>query len=108
MKQEYQRNGMRLIYYMPKEVDHHAAEQLQKRLDALIDMYQIRELVFDFSETEFMDSSGIGILIGRSRKLHFYNGTVYAAHLEGRAGKIFAASGLGKIIKIWREEENEN
>lgn len=106
MEHEYQIEGVRMTYRMPKEVDHHQAKELTNTVDRLIEMHQIRELVFDFSDTEFMDSSGIGVIIGRSRKLGFLNGSVAAVHLNEQMDRIFLASGLNRIINIREVSEN--
>lgn len=107
MEQEYRINGSKMIYDMPKEVDHHQATRMIQQIDRLIAMHRIQTLVFNFKGTEFMDSSGIGVLIGRSRTMHFYGGKVKAANLSGRAELIFRASGLGQIIEVVKEEEHE-
>jgi stage II sporulation protein AA (anti-sigma F factor antagonist) len=60
----------------------------------------VRELVFDFAGTEFMDSSGIGVVIGRCRTLGYYNGTVYVMNVNDRVDKLFRASGVYQIVKI--------
>ena len=67
--------------------------------DMMIDAYHVKTLIFDFGETEFMDSSGIGVLIGRSKKMSYYGGEVYAQHLNGRVQKIFRVSGLHALIQ---------
>lgn len=89
---------------MPKEVDHHYAEQLRREADLLIGAYHIRRLVFDFTHTEFMDSSGIGVLIGRSKKMGYSGGVVEAQNLNSRVEKIFVVSGLHKLIQVTTEE----
>ena len=68
----YKVEGACLIYQMPAEVDHHVAKDMCRELDRLVETYRIKELVLDFSRTEFMDSSGIGVIIGRSKTMHFY------------------------------------
>lgn len=85
---------------MPKEVDHHCTEQLRKETDLLIGAYHVRKLIFDFARTEFMDSSGIGVLIGRCKNMGYNGGEVLAEHLNERIQKIFVVSGLHKMIKI--------
>ena len=75
MECHYELNEGCLTISMPKELDHHSAEQLRMEADLLIDSYRVRSLVFDFSGTEFMDSSGIGVLIGRH--VHFKNLQIY-------------------------------
>lgn len=108
MQEEYQMDGSKMIYFMPEEVDHHQATQIQKTIDQLIDMYQIRTLYFDFGGTRFMDSSGIGVLIGRSRKLGFLGGKVYAQNIGGRVERIFTASGLYQMIDVVKEDGYEH
>lgn len=105
MEHKYKVKGKTLVYVMPREVDHHQSAAISAFIDRYIEVYQIRKVIFDFRENEFMDSSGIGILIGRSRLLNFYGGKVYAAHLSGRSEKIFSASGLHQIIEVIREED---
>ncbi len=88
-----------LTISMPRELDHHSAEQLRQEADLLIDSYRVRSLVFDFSGTEFMDSSGIGVLIGRCRNMNYCGGNVTARHMNARIQKIFRISGLHKMIE---------
>lgn len=89
---------------MPRELDHHMATQLKEEADLLIDTYHVKKLIFDFSNTEFMDSSGIGMLIGRSRNLGFVGGQVIATNLNPRVEQIFRLSGLHQIIKVESEK----
>lgn len=103
MQHTYRMNDLQMTYYMPAEVDHHVAESLRQFLDAQIDDGRVRQLVFDFSETKFMDSSGIGVVIGRSRKLALFGGTVEAVHVGERIQKLFQVSGVGRVVRI-REE----
>lgn len=98
MESHYELKDGSLIIGMPKELDHHQASQLKMEADLLIEAYHVKELVLDFSETEFMDSSGIGVIIGRCRNMHYYGGQVVAKNLNGRLQKIFMVSGLHKIV----------
>ena len=54
-----------LTIYLPREVDHHNADEIRKEADAVISRNHIRYVIFDFDRTDFMDSSGIGIIMGR-------------------------------------------
>lgn len=83
----------------PRELDHHEADRLKQEADFFIETGQVKTLVFDFAGTEFMDSSGIGVIIGRSRKMGYFGGEVYAEHLSGRILKIFKVSGLHTLIR---------
>ena len=99
----YKVEGPRLTYQMPGEVDHHVAKDMCRELDMLVESYRIRELVLDFERTQFMDSSGIGVVIGRSKTMRFYGGTLYVTHLGARVDMIFRSAGLYKIVQV-REE----
>lgn len=101
--ENYQVKGQRLIYYMPKELDHHVAQMLCKELDMLIESHIIHELILDFAKTEFMDSSGIGVIIGRGKTMQFRGGELMAVNLGKRIKMIFQTAGLDKVIKV-REE----
>lgn len=104
MEKEYQIEGKRLRFFMPKEVDHHVAQTLCMELDVMIENYGIKELVFDFSKTEFMDSSGIGVLIGRGKTMRFHQGQTFACGMGQRVKRIFEAAGLGKMIFVKEDE----
>lgn len=99
MDNRYEIRDGSLRVFMPRELDHHEAGKLRAQTDLLIENYQIRQLVFDFSQTEFMDSSGIGVIIGRCRNMGYFGGEVVAQNLNERVQKIFTISGLHKIIK---------
>ena len=107
MNTKYKIEDIGLAVWVPRELDHHHADMLRAEVEMLIHVHHARNLVFDFEETEFMDSSGIGVLIGRCRNLGYCNGVVYARNLSGRIEKIFDASGLRKIIYVLSEGENQ-
>lgn len=98
MEQNYEVDGMRMIYHVPLELDHHSATQIRTQIDCMIDGAGIREVIFDFSKTDFMDSSGIGVVIGRHKKLTRYGGCVMAYGMNERIDKLFRASGLNRIV----------
>lgn len=100
MNRTYEITGNRMIAYMPREVDHHKAEELRRKWDVAIESSNIRELIFDFSGTEFMDSSGIGVLIGRTRKIGYFGGQAYATGLNSRVTRLFLAAGLNELIPV--------
>lgn len=83
------------------------AVQLKEEADLLIETYHVKTLVFDFSNTEFMDSSGIGVLIGRSRNLSFSGGNVVAVNLSPRVEQIFRISGLQRLITVLPAETKQ-
>ena len=107
MELQYQITKEQLIVPMPKEVDHHIAKTISREIDFIIDSWHVRKLIFDFAETDFMDSSGIGVLIGRKKNMDMHRGEICARNLGERAQKIFDKSGLTQIILVesGREEK---
>lgn len=99
MELQYRIEGENLFVPMPREVDHHAAKSISREIDFLIDSWHVKKVVFDFEHTEFMDSSVIGVMIGRSRTMELYHGEVYAVHMCERARRIFEKSALERIVR---------
>lgn len=102
---DYQVQENCLTIFLPKEVDHHNAEEIRKRADAVIEKNHIKYVIFDFKNTEFMDSSGIGAIMGRYRMIQLINGEVWAVHTNARIKKILTLSGMTKIMQIYEEEQ---
>lgn len=100
MKHKFDKKKSALIIQMPRELDHHSSGQLKMETDALLLQYPVRCIIFDFSDTTFMDSSGIGVILGRCKNLHFSGGEIKAIHLNPRIQKIFQVSGLFRIIEV--------
>ena len=94
-----------LTIFLPREVDHHQAEEIKKSADSLIEKHHIKFVIFDFEQTECMDSSGIGAIMGRYRMIQLIGGEVWAVHTNARIKKILILSGVTKIMKIYEEEE---
>ena len=71
----------------------------------LPEKHHIRYVIFDFRETNFMDSSGIGVIMGRYKRLYMMGGEVCAVHTSDRVKKILTMSGTAKIMHIYEEEQ---
>ena len=63
------------------------------------------DVIFDFADTKFCDSSGIGVIMGRYRKIYMLGGEVCAVHTSERIRKILMMSGVTKIMQIYEEEK---
>lgn len=94
-----ERNGANLILHISEELDHHIAGQINKTIDVLIEKGNVRNIMFDFTGMTFMDSSGIGMVMGRYRKMHYFGGSVYVTGVGPGIDRIFSMSGLYKIIQ---------
>ena len=89
------------------DIDHHSAPAIREAVDdAVISSDCVKMLVLDFSGVTFMDSSGVGMLIGRCKQMHYRTGTSKAIHVNDRVRKIFRLSGLEHMIAIEEEEED--
>ena len=102
MKYEVQENC--LTIFLPGELDHHNAEEIRKRSDYLIDQNHIRYVIFDFTDKTFMDSSGIGVIMGRYKRIYMLGGEVCAVHTSERMKKILTMSGVTRIMQIYEED----
>lgn len=89
-----------LMVKMPEEIDHHRSNDISRQADFYILKEQVDNIVFDFEDTRFMDSSGIGIIVGRYQKIACFGGKVFAIHADRQIKRILHMSGLGKIMEI--------
>ena len=89
-----------LCVKLPEEVDHHKSAYISENADRLILREQVNNVVFDFEDTRFTDSSGIGIIMGRYRKISCFGGKVFAIHADRQIKRILTMSGLSRIIEI--------
>lgn len=88
-----------LIYYLPDELDHFAAETLKKKTDEVFENNKINFLIFDFAKTTFMDSSGIGLVTGRYRRVSDHGGNVYVVNVSDEIDKVLTLSGIYRIVQ---------
>jgi len=84
---------------LPEEVDHFVADRLREEAGEIL-----REVVFDFRKTVFMDSSGIGLVMGRFREMELIGGKVRAVHVGERMRRILVMSGVTRVIEVEEEK----
>lgn len=88
-----------LYVALQEDLDQHNVDRIRLRLDALIDECGSNEVVFDFSKVNFMDSSGIGMIMGRYRRMMLQNGKVRAVGIHPAIARIIKYSGLYQILE---------
>ena len=93
-------DGRCLTLRLMGELDHAAAQTVMPGIEDAVEEYLPRRCVLDLTGVSFMDSSGIGVIIGRCKNLGYSGGDVSACHLNERVDKIFTVSGLKKIIQV--------
>ena len=86
------------------ELDHYAAPQIRRMLDEVIRDPEITDMVLDLENLTFMDSSGIGVLLGRLRILQARGGTLSVKNMQPSVEKLFRLSGLQRVIGIEEDE----
>jgi stage II sporulation protein AA (anti-sigma F factor antagonist) len=90
--------GTTLIAAITGELDHHSAGHIVQKLDAEIMKSTTKNLIMDFSKVNFMDSSGIGVVIGRYKKIQRLNGKLFITGVNDKISRIFSISGLSKLV----------
>lgn len=88
-----------LIVELSGEIDHHITEKLRQDIDAEIVMCSTRDLVFDFTNVVFMDSSGIGMVLGRYKKVHSNGGRVTIRNAGRLVKQILDMSGVFTLME---------
>lgn len=88
-----------LVVKVPKELDHHQAAYVRQYVDKYLLDESIEHIVFDFEHTQFMDSSGIGMIVGRYKKVSCFGGKILIANAGERVRKILLLSGLADMIE---------
>ncbi|MDQ0219057.1 anti-sigma F factor antagonist [Peribacillus cavernae] len=88
------------------ELDHHASEELKNRASAAIENDGIKHIVLNLEELSFMDSSGLGVILGRYKQIKHNHGEMVVCAISPSVKRLFEMSGLFKIIKLELSEEN--
>lgn len=101
----FQAEGACLTIMLPKELDHPASDIIRKESDKIMSRTYIRTIVFDFAQTSFMDSSGIGLIMGRYRALGMRGDCIRAVHVSSHIDKLLHLSGVHKYMSIQCEAE---
>ena len=87
------RRGQRIVVYLSGELDHHSAEKARGMLDAVLCDVTVRELQLDMTGVTFMDSAGLGVVLGRYRTLAARGG------VRTPVDRIFRMSGLYALVE---------
>lgn len=97
-------NGDTLVVLLSGEIDHHVADKIRNDIDGAMKINETTNIVMDFSEVSFMDSSGVGVVLGRYNKVKDLNGTVVIRNCGKLVKQILDMSG---VFSLMRYEETE-
>ena len=101
-KIEYRQKEIRV--YLSGEIDHHSAALIRASIDDAIIHTHPSLLVLDFSAVSFMDSSGIGLVMGRYKLMKTVQGRIRVENLSPSAYKVMVLAGLEKLGEIRQKE----
>ncbi len=97
--------GKTLYALLSGDIDHHTAPALREQIDSAVTEYRPRLLRLDFSLVGFMDSSGVGLVMGRYRHNAAFGGETEVCGLSRSAERIMKMSGLNKIVSFRKTAE---
>lgn len=106
MQLQFENISNTLIVKLQGELDHHVAKKIRIELDEMISNKRSKNLIFNLEEMNFMDSSGIGVIIGRYKNISKFGGKVAVVGVSKKVDKIFNLAGLYRIIDKY-ENQNE-
>ena len=100
MNIQFIETGQVLKIKLKGDLDHHSADEVRGLIDEKIKNEKFNKLVIDFKGLDFIDSSGIGFVIGRYKVIRKRNGVIEIVNASKKVRKILDMSGIGKIINI--------
>ena len=98
--EQFQVKGRTLVIRMPKELDHHTTGQIPGIADRMIGEKNIQRIEFDFRDTGFMDSSGIGLVMGRYKLMQEIGGNLVVRNPPPHIKKVMRLSGIDRLASI--------
>ena len=102
------KRGPRLHVKLSGELDHHSAEQTRNMLDTLLKDITVRDLTLDLSGVSFMDSAGLGLILGRYARASVLGIPVIIRNPSPRHERLLQMAEFHNIVKIERKEAKRN
>lgn len=90
--------GRNLVIHADKEIDHMAAENIRHEFERINMKDGIKNVIFDMSDVKFMDSSGIGMIMGRYMKVRYIGGRVMVTGVADNIDRMLRMSGVYKVV----------
>lgn len=101
MQVKLSKKGSTLIVGIIGELDHHTAEYVRQKIDSELIKSTTRNVVIDLSKLSFMDSSGIGVIMGRYKNVQQLNGKMAITVIGSQIRRILEMAGLNRIIPVY-------
>lgn len=94
-----------LIIRLVGELDHHTADMVRSQVEEKIESEGIRHILLNLEELSFMDSSGLGVILGRYKHISQLGGKMIICAISSSVYRLFELSGMFKILKVVDSEE---
>ena len=95
---DYQIIRRSLILHVGDELDHHEAKKIKSLTDMIFRKGTASNIILDFSDTQFMDSAGIGMMISRYKEIDLCGGKLCVLHASDYIRKLMDISGLHSLV----------
>ena len=100
MESKFYEKDKLLVFKIIDEIDDHSVQMIRRKADYEIERYMPKRVIFDFDSVTFMDSAGIGLIIGRYKFAKMIGAKLEISNLTQSVKKIFEMSGILKLIQI--------
>ncbi len=100
MESKFYEEDKLLIFKITDEIDDNSVQKIRRRADNEIERFMPKRVVFDFDCVTFMDSAGIGMIIGRYKFANMIGANLEVSNLSQSVKKIFEMSGILRLIPI--------
>lgn len=97
---EYCTDKRILTAFLRGEIDHHSSRAVREAIDMAIEKHRPALLVLDFSAVTFMDSSGIGLIMGRFKRMQEHRADILVANPSDSIAKLMRLASVERIVKI--------
>lgn len=91
-------DGRRITAALYGDIDHHSARLMRSELDSVIALSSPEQLILDFENVGFMDSSGIGLILGRLKSIQAYGGSIIIKNARPNIAAVIKLSGLNGLL----------
>lgn len=89
-----------MIAHLSGEIDHHNAAKIRTLIDVRIESAKPSMLILDFTNINFMDSSGIGLVMGRYKLMKYLNGNLKIVNPSPQIQKVMSLAGFDRLAVI--------
>ena len=100
MESKFYEEDKLLVLKITEEIDDHKVQEIRRKADYEMERYMPRKVIFDFDSVTFMDSSGIGLVIGRYKFANMIGAKLEIKNLGQSVKRIFEMSGILKLIPL--------